>query len=105
MKTERQRDYIWLQFFIALFLALASAGAVFEYGEEAKASAVIFCVTGWFLFMFGYVNVVAPLQRKIRKWAKKRTRRAGTHTSSTVIPFKNNTITIIDIKRGIVKCV
>ena len=92
MKKNR-KDYIWLSFFVALFFLLNSSGVMIKYGEEAKIATVIFFASGWYLLMFGYVNLIQPIKRKLRKLIKKSTQPFATEieclTKITIKSYRN----------------
>jgi len=98
MKTEEQRKFIWLVFWMVLF-TFANAGiAAKRYGDETFRPGVVFILCGLYLIAFMYSNLVQPMFRQ------KKTRRSAIHTSSKVKDFKKLSNNIIQPKARKVKC-
>ena len=89
--TERQK-FIWLKFYMALFTFLNSLLAAKRYGNETFRPGVILILSGGYLIVFAYVNIVQPMFRQ------KNTRSAGTRTGK-VVTFDKNSKFIMHHKR------
>jgi len=95
MKNRQWRIKAFTGFMVFVFLA-SMAGVDIE--AQTIRCLVLMGISGWYLYQFCKVNGYFD-----EKKDKKKTRRADTQASKKVIPFKNNTITIIHLAERKVK--